>query len=143
MPTGAELERAEKAYPGSAKRLLDTYVAAGQAYLQLQVREFEKAESDAAKLWTYRWANIVCGMDLGVSSLGVIAFAVAREASLAPLAAALTPVAGIAGVFVWGYAPVRPKADGTAKSSAAGRSERGQPARRRPRPEVPGEKDSA
>ncbi len=112
MPTAAELDRAEKVHPGRAKVLLDAYVAAGHEYLRLQVEASSEGRSDRAKLWTYRFASVWCGMVLGVSSLGVIAFAVAHNASLAPLAAALTPVAGIAGVFVWGYAPVRPKGDG-------------------------------
>ena len=60
----------------------------------------------------YRMVSVAAGVFLGTAALGVAAFAVYEHEAVGPLAWVLGPVAGLAGVFVYGYRPT---------TSAAGR----------------------
>lgn len=102
-PSPADLKKVETALPGSAKILFDQYRIAVTNY-ERRVDEDKlhqtRQENHAVFL---RYLSIVCGTLLALASLSLSAFAIQRGASLTPLAAVLAPIAGIAGVFLWGY----------------------------------------
>lgn len=102
-PSPDALKKAETALQGSAKALFDLYQTSANNY-ERRVDEDKlrqtRQENHAVFL---RYLSIVCGTLLAFASLSLSAFAIQRGASLVPLAAVLTPIAGIAGVFLWGY----------------------------------------
>ena len=67
----------------------------------------------------YRYFSVASGCLLALASLGICGFAVHQSVDITPLAFVLGPLAGLAGVFIWGYRPpekngepAAPKAEG-------------------------------
>ena len=103
LPTAAELKRAEDASPGGAARLLDLYCIACQSYERRTDEMYTEHRRHTSHLRQYRYFSVLSGMTLAIGSLGLCAYGVESKANLLPLAAALGPVAGLAGIYIWGY----------------------------------------
>jgi len=54
---------------------------------------------------------VLAGLVLGLAALGDAAYAMHSQVNVGPLGWGLGPVAGLAGVFVWGYGPTRATPD--------------------------------
>lgn len=105
FPTSAELKRAEDAAPGGAKQLFDLYCIALQSYERRMDEIYAESRRNSRHLRLYRYFSVLSGMLLAIASLALCAFGIERQADLLPLAGVLGPVAGLAGVFIWGYRP--------------------------------------
>jgi hypothetical protein len=107
IPSIEALERANLADPGSARRVMEQYYAAYEAHEARLDREHEAALRYQAHIQRYRYVSVAFGSLLAAMSLGVCAFGIHQKAEILPLAYILGPVAGLAGVFVWGIDPNR------------------------------------
>ena len=105
MPTPSELRKAEEASPGSANLLVYDYLSARDRYFSQQEQEFRERVRQLQRINVFRLASLFCGMVLGLASLSVLTWGVVRGVDPRYLAVGLSPVAGIAGVFLWGYQP--------------------------------------
>lgn len=105
LPTSAEMKRSEDAAPGGAKQLFDLYCISLQNYERRMDEASMESRRDARHLRLYRYFSVLSGMLLAISSLGLCAFGIERKADLLLVAGVLGPVAGLAGVFIWGYRP--------------------------------------
>lgn len=118
IPSAALLKQAEQVAAGSAKLLLEQHVAALAAHERRLDEQLSANLAYFRHVATYRYVSVLSGLLLAVVSLGVITFAIDRGAALTQLAAVLTPIAGLAGVFLWGYRPSGSRAGSGERTSA-------------------------
>ena len=104
-PSAAELKPAEDYSSGSGGRLLELYCAALENYERRLDEKIAEERKQAHHLRLYRYVSVLSGTLLAVASLALCAFGIERQTDLLPLAGVLGPVAGLAGVFIWGYRP--------------------------------------
>jgi hypothetical protein len=95
----------EQALPGSAQKLFDMYRAALQASERRQDDAHLEHFKEQRHLRLYRYFSVLSGVFLAIAALGLCAFGIERQANRYPIAALLTPIAGLAGVFIWNYRP--------------------------------------
>jgi uncharacterized membrane protein len=101
----ATLQKLESLVPGEAQRFLELVREEFRCYLDATRKESERQAREQQHLRLYSILSVILGTFLATASLALCAYAIQRGANLAPLAAVLGPVAGIAGVFIWGYQP--------------------------------------
>ncbi len=99
------LDRIESLAPGEGVKWLEIWRREYSDYVEAVQKDAAERVREIQHLRTYRVLTVMSGTFLAAASLAVCAFAIWKGASLAPLAAVLAPIAGIAGVFVWGYRP--------------------------------------
>lgn len=97
VPSSSELERLDEAVPGSAQKIFDMYLAALQAYERRRDEAHLEHFKEQRHLRLYRYFSVLSGVFLAVAALGLCAFGIERQANLYPIAALLTPIAGLAG----------------------------------------------
>ena len=105
LPSSAALKRAEEAAPGGARRLFELHCQAIENHECRVNEEHAEKRRQSNHLRLYRYFSVVCGLTLAIASLALCALAIERKTDLWPLAVVLGPIAGIAGVFLWGYRP--------------------------------------
>jgi hypothetical protein len=105
VPTTAELRRADDFVEGGARKLFDIYCQNVEKYQEREDARLSKELTEQRHLHNYRALSIIAGTGLAMASLLLCGYAIYKEANLLPVAGVLGPVAGIAGVFVWGYRP--------------------------------------
>ena len=112
LPNAEELKRAESYSAGSAALIVASYLAALNQFLKLQRDEHNQAMMAARHVRLYRYVAVIAGVTLAMSSLALCVYAISAKADIRQIAYVLTPVAGLAGVFLWN---TRLAAPGTAK----------------------------
>ncbi len=105
LPTKAELQRAEETHVGGGKALLDLHFETIRNILERQNRESEARIANLRHIQRYRYFSVASGCLLALASLFICGYAVNQRVDIAPFAWVLGPLAGLAGVFVWGYRP--------------------------------------
>ncbi|NVN80577.1 MULTISPECIES: hypothetical protein [unclassified Vibrio] len=103
------LNELNKLVPEEAAKHLELWRQEYKNYLTAVSNQESEKLIDQRHLRNYRILTVMSGTFLALSSLALCAFAIHEKADLVPLAAVLTPIAGIAGVFVWGYRPNKAK----------------------------------
>jgi hypothetical protein len=103
----AALQKIDSLATGEAARFLELQRREFELYLETSRLNAEQQALDFQHLRIYRIISIISGTFLATGSLALCAFAVEKGANLVPIAAVLAPIAGIAGVFIWGYQPRR------------------------------------
>ena len=122
VPTANELQRVNEIQPGAAADLIKSYIDSVTRHEDRLDRELTTQLRIQAWALIYRYVSVACGSALALCSLGVCAYAIHAKADLVPVAIVLGPVAGLAGIFVWGY---RPKSvEESVRQSALTRAER-------------------
>lgn len=116
FPTSAELKRAEEASLGGAKQLFELHCVALQNYERRMDEINQESRRHARHLRLYRYFSVLSGLLLSIASLALCAFGIERKANLLPLVGVFGPVAGLAGIFIWGY---RPRENTSGASSSA------------------------
>ena len=106
MPTPAQLQAAEKAAPGSAKRLIDNFLEASRRYQDRLDKELAARIEQEYHNRRVRYFAMVCGTFLGVTSLVVCSVGFYLKADMKPYIWILASVSGLAGVFLLGYRPL-------------------------------------
>ena len=108
MPSAAELKRAEEVHPGSAKTLLDAYLASLSKYEDRLDKAIAMQDEAQQHAQSYRLVSVSAGVFLGTAALGETAYAVHQNMEVGPLGWVLGSVAGLAGVFAYGRRPSLP-----------------------------------
>lgn len=114
IPTKEDLENTEAIVPGSAKLQFELYLKRVDNYEERLDLQLNSQIQDLLYIQYYRFFSILAGTILGIGCLGLCAYAVHHKQSVGSIALVLTPLAGLSGVFVWGYRPAA-----TAKAKVA------------------------
>src|SRR4051794_22904750 len=105
LPSKAELQRAEAAKPGVGKEWIDLYFEVVRSEMQRELQEQLARLSYLRHIQRYRYFSVAAGCTLALASLGICAYGIHEKVDITPLAVVLGPLAGLAGVFIWGYRP--------------------------------------
>jgi hypothetical protein len=92
----------EAIVPGSGARLLDAYFRALETDDEERRADLQTMVADASHARIYRHLCLFLGTALASGAIALGAFAVAQGANVYAIAALVTPISGLAGVFVWG-----------------------------------------
>ncbi|MCJ2137021.1 hypothetical protein MKK69_23750 [Methylobacterium sp. J-026] len=92
----------EALVPGSGARFLDAYFRALETDDDERRAQLRTMVADASHARIYRHLCLFLGTALASGTIALGAFAVAQGANVYAIAALVTPIAGLAGVFVWG-----------------------------------------
>lgn len=95
--------------PGEGAKCLELWRQEYEHYLEYIRNDANQKIIEQKHLRNYRILTVMSGTFLATASLALCAFAINKSADLLPLAGVLGPIAGIAGVFVWGYRPNKGK----------------------------------
>lgn len=104
-PTPGQLKAAEDACKGGGTELLRLHSESTEKYYEWLKAERAEKSQQLDHIQRYRYLSIISGEILALASLAVIAYGIHRGSQLTHIAIAISPVAGLAGVFVWGYRP--------------------------------------
>lgn len=105
VPSLAELEELHKKDPELARRFFDLAVSAMEAEERNNSALITEAIKTSQGTRAFRVLCMLCGTGLALLSLALTAYAIYARADLPSIAIILTGVAGVAGVFLWGYRP--------------------------------------
>jgi hypothetical protein len=97
------MEKAEQLFEGSSEIILKAWY---EQQSSLSFIKFEELKLNAKKYDShhkFRQSGLIYGTLLALSALALGAFGIINKAELLSLAALITPIAGLAGVFIWGY----------------------------------------
>ena len=105
VPSLDELSELHEKDPELARKFFDLAVTAIEAEERNNSALIEESIRNSHGTRGFRVLCVLCGTGLALLSLALTAFAIYVKADLPSLAVILTGVAGIAGVFLWGYRP--------------------------------------
>jgi hypothetical protein len=105
LPSRNELQLLEDIEPGSGKKRIQLHLYSIKKKIEQKDRELDAKEKHQKHIQKYRYFSVAAGCLLALASLALCAFFVYMNADITPLAYILGPLAGLAGVFIWGYRP--------------------------------------
>ncbi|MCJ2057675.1 hypothetical protein MKL09_14045 [Methylobacterium sp. J-048] len=92
----------EAVVPGSGARFLDAYFRALETDDDERRARLRTMVADASHARIYRHLCLFLGTALASGAIALGAYAVAQGTNVYAIAALVTPISGLAGVFVWG-----------------------------------------
>ncbi|MBR4791801.1 MAG: DUF2335 domain-containing protein [Treponema sp.] len=95
LPPAAELERYEKIYPGFAERLMVRYEKQSDHRMELETKVIESGIKNSARGQVFAFL-------LSAMTIGVGAFLIYRNKDILGIAAVLSALATLLGVFIYG-----------------------------------------
>ena len=101
-PDPAAIAELDALVPGSGSRFLDAYFRALETNDEERRAQLRTMVADASHARIYRHLCLFLGTALASGAIALGAFAVAQGANVYAIAALVTPISGLAGVFVWG-----------------------------------------
>jgi hypothetical protein len=100
-----DLERIQSVSPEIAAQYLQSWLEVTKLYEKAAVEQMADDIANSRHKRLYSILSLSLGTFPATISLGVCLYGIHQGTNLLSLAAMIGPVAGLAGVFVWGYRP--------------------------------------